>query len=70
MREISPELLQAAKHDAILQHMIKEGLPLNRETWIGLAYGGAREIPKPWTAEDEMQVPAPWRHESHVDAEE
>lgn len=60
-RQIPPELRQAAKTDPVLAHMIRYGLPLNRKTWIEVNYGGDSEIPKPWTAEDEMEVPLPFR---------
>ena len=56
-RPIPPELLQAAKTDPILDHMIRHNLPLNRQTWIDVNYGG--EPPDPWTAEDEAEVPEP-----------
>lgn len=66
-QQINPELLQAAKHSPVLAYMIKNGLPLNRETWIEVNYGGDSEIPKPWTAEDEMQVPPLFRRPLHAD---
>lgn len=56
---IDPALLHEAKHSPVLAAMIKEGLPLNRQTWIDLNWGS--EVPKPWTAEDEAQIPLPWR---------
>jgi hypothetical protein len=61
------EILEAAKHSPVLAAMIKEGLPLNRKTWIEVNYGGDSEIPKPWTAEDEDQVPSPFRRPLHSD---
>ena len=60
-RRVAPELLLAAKTSPVLAHMIKNGMPLNRQTWIEVNYGGTSEIPKPWTAEDEDQVPRPFR---------
>jgi hypothetical protein len=60
-RRIHPQLLHDAKTDPVLAHMIKYGLPLNRKTWIETNYGGDSEIPKPWTAEDEAEVPPSFR---------
>jgi hypothetical protein len=60
-RRIAPELVRAATTDPVLAHMIRYGLPLNRKTWIEVNYGGDSEMPHPWTAEDEMEVPRPWR---------
>jgi hypothetical protein len=39
--------------------MIKKGLPLTREKWISMNYGG--DPPKPWCIEHEMEVPEFWR---------
>lgn len=60
-RPIPPEPVRVARMSPVLAHMIKHGMPLNRQTWIEVNYGGDSEIPKPWTAEDEAEVPAPWR---------
>jgi hypothetical protein len=54
-RQIPPELHRDAKTDPVLAHMIEFGLPLNRQTWIDVNWGS--EVPKPWTAEDEAQLP-------------
>ena len=56
---IDPRLLDEAGHDPILARMIRHGMPLNRQTWIDLNYGS--DVPKPWTAECEEQVPRVWR---------
>lgn len=66
-RKIHPALLQAAKTDPILSYMIRHGLPLNRKTWIEVNYGGNSEIPKPWTSEDEAEVPGPLRRQLYDD---
>ena len=44
--------------------MIDHDMPLTREKWMKLAYLDGP--PKHWTAENEMEVPAPWRHERHI----
>ncbi|HEV3444711.1 MAG TPA: hypothetical protein VG099_08720, partial [Gemmataceae bacterium] len=59
LRYVDRQLLYAAKMSPILAHMIKHGMPLNRQTWIDLNWGS--EVPDPWTAEDEDQVPRPWQ---------
>jgi len=43
----------AAQYDPVLAYMIKRGLPLDRETWLG-------DPPKPWCIEHEMEVPEFW----------
>jgi hypothetical protein len=58
-RRVDPELLHAAQHNPMLAYMIKNGLPLTRQTWIDLNWGG--DTPKPWTAEDEAELPEPWQ---------
>lgn len=57
--ETNPRLLQEARGDPILAHMIQHGMPLDRQTWINLNWGS--EVPKPWTAEDEAQLPRSFR---------
>lgn len=64
-KPIPSQLLQAAQTDPILSYMIKHNMPLNRKTWIEVNYGGDSEIPEPWTAEDEAEVPAPFRKALH-----
>ena len=59
-RRIDQRILEAAEHDAIVAHMITHDAPLNRRTWMELNYGS--DVPKPWTAEDEDQVPRIWRY--------
>jgi hypothetical protein len=63
--EIDPRLIEAARHDGTLRHMIKNDLPLTREKWMAMNYLG--DPPKPWTAEHEAEVPEPWRHERHIE---
>jgi hypothetical protein len=57
--KVDPALALAAETSPTLQYMIKNGLPLTREKWISLNWGGDR--PNPWTAEDEALVPEPWQ---------
>jgi hypothetical protein len=59
LRFVSREILREAEMDPTLSYMIKHDMPLNRQTWIDLNYGG--EVPDPWTAEDEDEVPGPWQ---------
>lgn len=56
---IDPDLLWEAQHNPVLDYMIKHGIPLERQTWLDLNWGS--EVPKPWTAEDEDQVPRAFR---------
>lgn len=58
-REIDPRLLDEAKTSPTLRYMIEHGIPLTRETCIRMNWLG--HPPDPWTAEDEGEVPAPWR---------
>jgi hypothetical protein len=60
LRFVSWEILRDAKMDPILSYMIKHGMPLNRQTWMDLNWGS--EVPDPWTAEDEDEVPRIWQH--------
>jgi hypothetical protein len=64
-RHVDPRLLEAAEQSPTLRRMIRDGLPLNRKKWINLNYLG--HPPKPWTAEHEGEVPAPWRDFANVE---
>ena len=55
-----PDILFQAKMDPILNYMIKNDMPLERQIWMDINYGS--EVPDPWTAEDEDQVPRIWQH--------
>jgi hypothetical protein len=39
--------------------MLERGLPLDRETYLAMNWGA--DLPEPWTAEHEEQVPEPLR---------
>jgi hypothetical protein len=54
------EILEAAKHDPILESMVQRGEPLTRAQWIIRAYS-LSELPDPWTPEHEYEVPVPFR---------
>ena len=54
------EILEAAKHDPILEDMVKHNEPLTRERWIRSAYS-LSDIPDPWTEEHEQTVPRVFR---------
>ena len=53
-------LEQAARYSPTLRYMMKNGAPLNRETWMSMNYLG--QPPEPWTAEHEAEVPEPWQN--------
>ena len=62
---LHPRLTLAAESCPTLAYMIQNGLPLNRETWIGLSWGG--HSPKLWCIEHEIEVPEFWRDADKVD---
>jgi hypothetical protein len=39
--------------------MLDGGLPLDRETYVNLAYAGG--LPDEWTAEHEVELPRPFQ---------
>jgi len=45
--------------DPVIKWMLDRNLPINRETYLDLAYAGGR--PEEWTAEHELEVPEPLR---------
>ena len=55
-----PQILEAAKHDPILQSMVERGEPLTRAQWIIRAHT-LSDVPKPWTDEDEQKLPRVFR---------
>jgi hypothetical protein len=61
-----PRWAQFASHDHILRHMLQDGLPLTRETWLSLSYGRAPGPHEAWTAEQEGELPLPLRDENAV----
>jgi hypothetical protein len=61
-----PRLVEAAKNDPTLAYMFNKGIPLTRERWIKLNW--LCDPPQPWGVEHEMEVPAPWRDPSKVEA--
>lgn len=52
-------LLPLSGGDPVLETMLKDNMPLNRSTYIGLNWGGK---PDPWTAEHEAEIPEPLRN--------
>jgi hypothetical protein len=54
------EIMEAAKHDPILAHMVKRNMPLTRDQWIRLAYL-LNDLPEEWTSEHEEAVPRVFR---------
>ena len=53
------ECQRLSEYDAVLKDMLDTGIPLTREHYIELAYGG--DPPYPWTAEHEEELPEPLR---------
>lgn len=45
----------------VLEHMVKHGVPLTRENYIAMNWGGA--APGEWTAEHEADLPEIFRHQ-------
>ena len=54
----SSELLAQAKGSPTLQYMIARGLPLTKDTFVGLAYAGDEMELEDLTAEQLQDVPA------------
>lgn len=55
-----PRWLEHAQYDPVLARMLKNpDMPLDRETYLDMAYMGDR--PKRWTPEHESQVPEPFQ---------
>ena len=54
------EILEAAKHDPILESMVQRGEPLTREQWIIRSHS-LSDVPDPWTHEDEQKLPRVFR---------
>lgn len=52
------------KDDATLNYMMVHKLPLTREHYISMAYGG--NPPERWTHEHEAEIPEPLRDPSKV----
>jgi hypothetical protein len=55
-----------SRSNVIIQRMIKEGLPFNRQTYLDIFYAG--QIPGPWTFKHESLLPPVFR--SEVDTEQ
>ena len=53
------ELTRLSGGSPVLADMLKNNIPLTREHYLALAYGG--ELPDPWTAEHELEVPGPFQ---------
>jgi hypothetical protein len=48
------------KHYGTIRQMVRERLPMTREVYIGLNWPFG-DAPKHWTAEDEAEMPEPFR---------
>jgi len=53
------ELTRLSGSDPVLKRMLDRNLPLDRQTYLDLAYAGG--MPQEWTAEHEHEVPEPFR---------
>jgi len=56
------ECQRLREYDAVLKDMLDTGIPLTREHYIELAYAG--DPPDPWTAENEEELPEPFRRDA------
>lgn len=52
------------RDDATLNYMMNHGMPLTREQYISMAYGGTP--PERWTHQHEAEIPEPLRDPSKV----
>lgn len=52
---VDTDIEQQARTDPLLRHMIKHGVPLTRQNYVGMAYGPGE--PDEWTAEHEAMLP-------------
>ena len=50
--------------DPLVDWMTDNGVPVTRDAYLGLAYGG--ELPDPWTADHEMDLPEPLQDASKI----
>lgn len=59
-KQIPRELAQRhAASDPTLADMLRKGVPLSRNAYLTMAYGG--DVPEEWNAEHEMDVPECFR---------
>jgi hypothetical protein len=64
---VDPKLLeQYRKSDGVLDYMMRTGMPIDRPTYIMMNWP---DIPDPWTAAHEDEIPPPLQDWSRVDAE-
>jgi hypothetical protein len=54
--------------DPVVALMVSAGIKPSRQDWIDLAYGD--EVPTPWTAENEVEVPEELQDWSKVTADD
>lgn len=53
------ELQTQSGSDPVLKMMLSRGLPLDRETYLAFSYPD--NMPNPWTAEHESELPEPFQ---------
>ena len=62
-----PRWAHFARHSPTLRRMLEKGYPLTRKVWLELNYGDQEPGPHDeWTAEQESEVPLPFREENAV----
>jgi hypothetical protein len=54
---------EIAKHDPVVEAMLRLKLPMTRKTWLSLAH---LEMPVRWTAEHEAELPEVFQDWSKV----
>jgi hypothetical protein len=54
---------EIAESDRVVRRMLRDGLPLDRATYIDLAFGDKNEPPEGWPAELLETLPLPFRPE-------
>jgi len=53
------ELDALSRSDQVLREMLLARMPLDRETYLAMCWGP--DLPDPWTAEHEAEVPPPFK---------
>jgi hypothetical protein len=58
------DIIEFPHHDLVVQMMHRYKVPMTRENYLQIAYFG--ELPDPWTAEHEDELPAALQDGSKV----
>jgi hypothetical protein len=62
-----PRWKRYADDDFVLEAMLKHGLPLTRASYVAANWGPSSDLPSPWTAEHEAEIPEPLQDWSRVE---